>query len=599
VESRRLLKLLIVVLCLYLISFGTEPISTTDDQVMLASAMSFVKTGKLIAPTRFASATSSRVAFGMVAASGDVYSKYPPGYPLILAAFVLLAGPVARILGSLAAEIILCLPSIISLLLTAVLIWSSSLRLNQKPSTARLLVIAFCLGSFAWPYAGINFGEPFQMLCIACAAYGLLASVDDETSWHRYALAGGFALAFAVLTKASLGLFAPIFIAAALAAWYGRIPLRQIIFRGSLLAAPTVVASGYLLLTNTLLFGSPREFGYRQEAFSASKATAAFALTFSLEKGMLWFAPLTALCLWGGWRLAGTRHRWFALALMASSVTYFALIASWYGFEGGNCWGPRLLAPILPPLLLLSGAAVDTLRGHRIAWALVFAGMMLNLPGVIIHYQAFYIVARSSDPDYDRRDQLYSQLLGHLWLAGVEGSKGGLNAPQSNSPLWNRPPWIARHPDARPGPYTRMDQTIVNPWPLRAALSPPRQSRADFWYLRSLMEVAIVKFEDGDLQRSLQLMDEGLRIDPGYTPLTAAKGMVLLATRDLRHALGQFERALALDPDFELALYGKALCLEASGNRIEARRLYQRLLQRPLRSLKPADIQARLSRLSP
>jgi len=88
-DSKSFRRLLFCILILYLCGFSGEPISTIDDQVMLTSAMSLVKTGKLIVPERFAEKTATRKnMFARTAISGDVYSKYPPGYPLILAAFL-------------------------------------------------------------------------------------------------------------------------------------------------------------------------------------------------------------------------------------------------------------------------------------------------------------------------------------------------------------------------------------------------------------------------------------------------------------------------------------------------------------------------------
>ncbi|MFH1573320.1 MAG: hypothetical protein ABIG68_05015, partial [Acidobacteriota bacterium] len=387
-ERKHLRILLALILGAYLVSFSTEPITTIDSQVMLSSAMSLVKTGRLIAPTRFASGTPERQAFGMVAATGDVYSKYPPGYPVLLALLLLPARAAGTALGSLAAEVVLCLASVAALAFTALLLWRFARRMGFRAGTADLLFLGFALGSFAWPYAGDNFSEPLQMLCLTASLYCLVSARQNAVAWKGYTILGGAGLGYAILTKASLGLFAPVFVLAALSGWVGRIPFREAFWRAGVYSVPAWLASAYLLASNALLFGSPQEFGYGSEAFGSSFATAAFALTVSLEKGIFWFAPMTLLSAWGAVRLCRQGSRWIGLTLVVSCLAYSCLIASWYGFEGGNCWGPRLLAPVLPFLLLLSGAAMDAFRSPWPARLLVGLGIVVNLAGVMINYQA-------------------------------------------------------------------------------------------------------------------------------------------------------------------------------------------------------------------
>jgi hypothetical protein len=596
-DRQRFRRLLILIAVVYALTFGSEPVTNLDDQVMLASAMSLVKTGKLIAPERFAAPAMGRPTFGRIASTGEVFLKFPPGYPLVLAAFLLPARAAGLAFGSTAAEVILCLPSILVLLAAATLIWRTSLRLAYRPATGLCLAAGFALGSFAWPYAGINFSEPFQMLCVLAGFYCLLAAQQEEDHWKQYTVYGSLALGYAILTKASLVVFAAVLTLAALAAWSRRLPILAAFKRAVAFAAPSVIAGVYLLAINSLLFGNVTEFGYGMETFSAPFLVGLFGLTLSFERGVLWFAPLILLAPWGAIRLVHDKQRWPALALSSAAVLYLILISLWGGYQGGNCWGPRLLAPILPYVILLAGAAVNAAGITRVGWALVAAGILVNCLGVMVNYQSFYVAARSSNAKFPRRKAVYSQIPGHFWLLRVELTKPAWNAPEDQSPLWQKPPWIRQFPEAIPKAYNRADVPVLNPWPLRLKLPPGRMARADAWYLRSLLEVALIRWEAREYREALALGEEGLRIEPRYKAMAAALGMVHFSMGNLTRALYHYDLSLASDPDYELGLYGKGMALEAMRNYAAARSIYQRLLALPPKELNAEEIRSRLQRL--
>jgi 4-amino-4-deoxy-L-arabinose transferase-like glycosyltransferase len=585
---------------LYLCGLSGEPISTIDDQVMLTSAMSFVKTGKFIVPERFATKTIGTGTFGRTAVSGDVYAKYPPGYPLVLAAFLPASRVVGMALGSTAADVILCLPSILALIATIILLWRMCIRLGFSAAAAHVTAAGFALGSFAWPYAGINFSEPLQTLCITAAVYSLIAAFQDERHWKFYLLAGGGALGYGVLTKASLGLLVPILASGALWGWIwtSRLPIAGALMRSALFSLPSLAAAGYLLLVNALMFGNPQDFGYKGESFGTSAFSGLRELTFGWEKGLLWFVPLVVLAPLGAWKLRKHQMTWVVPSLGACCVVYFLLVALWGGFRGGNCWGPRLLMPELPILLLLAGAALDSTKMRVAGACLVAAGLAVNLLGVLIQYQSYYITLKSAIQKPDRRRVEYAQIPGHFWLLRVQLAKKSWNEPEEQVALWRRPPWIARNAEAIPAPYTRFESPILNPWWLRAFLKSPWQTRADRWYLRTLMEVAIIKYQTSDLKGAMDLMNEGLAMDPEYAPLVAAKGMIYYTARNLSRALAQFERSVAINPEYELGWYGRGLVMESLGNASLAVQSYQRLLKTSMRDMNREEIEQRLANLA-
>jgi tetratricopeptide (TPR) repeat protein len=226
-------------------------------------------------------------------------------------------------------------------------------------------------------------------------------------------------------------------------------------------------------------------------------------------------------------------------------------------------------------------------------WLLVAGGMVLNMLGALVEYQAFFGIAGHANVPYEQRDPLFSQISGHLWLLRVEGASLAAGKPATEMPLWKIPPWISRYPALVPTRYQR----ILNPWPLRLLAYGSGWERQEIWFLRVLLEVAIEKYEQKDYRGALTVLDKALAINPAYKRGVAAKGMVYLSAQDFPRALTYFQRSLDLDPQFELGLYGKGMVMEILGNIPEAKAAYRMLLTLPPESLDRGEIQARLARL--
>ena len=272
--------------------------------------------------------------------------------------------------------------------------WATSralLRLGAAPGWAAASGAGLVVATPLWGYAASDFGEPLQACCIALL---LLAAVElaDVPVSRRWQIAAGVAAGFAVLTKTLLLVaMAPLLACAVVG--------RRREERGPWLLISTFI--GILVLWSSLelarfgkLFG-----GYSGETFTYPFFTGLLRLTVLPNKGLFWYAPIVLLAPVGFVRLFH-RDAWLALACAASAVAPILAASAWWAWDGQAGWGPRLLVPALPPLVLLAGLAL-TVSGSavRLGGALALAlGAGVNALGALVPFPSVYALSSVVPP---------------------------------------------------------------------------------------------------------------------------------------------------------------------------------------------------------
>ncbi len=154
-----------------------------------------------------------------------------------------------------------------------------------------------------------------------------------------------------------------------------------------------------VLVHNALRFGDPLSTGYAGEGFSTPLWRGVAGLLLSPGKGIWLYAPplLLSAVLWPRFRQVQPALAIFLALAWAVALPFYG---SWWAWDGGWAWGPRLLVPLLPlsclPLLTLPAE-------RRWVWAAaltIVSGGLINLLGVLTNPVTHYarLAARHTDP---------------------------------------------------------------------------------------------------------------------------------------------------------------------------------------------------------
>jgi hypothetical protein len=336
------------------------------------------------------------------------------------------------------------------------------------------LVLGGLLGgaTFFSHYGATLLSEPLAAAALTFAAAAALRARATGSRWA--AAASGAAAGLALLTKvAHLVAVAPLGVWLAWALWRDaqacgaqRTRRRAVAVRLVLLwlGFAGLFAAG-VAVYNVARFGSPFETGYGGEAtrFTTPPWVGLAGLLFSPGKGLFWYAPPLLLAL-AGWRALARRRRDVGAVALAVILGPLWVAATFYQWHGGGSWGPRLLLPVLPILLLGAGVPVErALAGSRFAAAAVAGAAAAGA----------LVVALATLVPFDR------------YFAEVAGRDGRLGTDRFRRMIWSvsdspLPVHLRQSPDA--GRTTA--RLLLGLEPLPGPLDKGRRDLPDFAFVR-------------------------------------------------------------------------------------------------------------------
>lgn len=353
---------------------------------------------------------------------GQLYSKYGLGQSLLAAPLCWLA---ARIpwLGN--AQTVMLL-NLFLVPISCVVLFFFALRLGYSAGAALAGALICGLCTPFGIYAKFFFSEPLVGLSLLLAAY-LLLRYRKGRSW-KWALASGAALGWLALTKVANAVAVPLFVL------YGFWPhgmgngeWRKGLRDFSFFILPIAISLAATGLYNYLRFGDALSTGYQTVSFSTPLLKGVYGLLFSPGKGLFVYAPIllgALLAFPAFWR----RHRAEAMLTVALFVLYCAMYGKWYAWRGGvTNWGPRLIVPVIPFLVLALLPALEFMSEKNLC-KVALGGLSLlsaafQAEGAALAPVLYETRMKEITPDWVSTlvyDPRYSPLVGYLPLLRPE-----------------------------------------------------------------------------------------------------------------------------------------------------------------------------------
>ena len=380
--DRRPYALLFLLICLIYLGTLSDKVFDwiSDGQVMFDTAVSLHEFGELgISPEMVDRNTG-------VSGSTDYYGKYGLGLSIVEQVPLLVVPTLEKILGGGKSNVLFALMNMIITALTALVVALCLTDLGFRLRTGALAAIGFAFGTPAWPYTSYDFSEPLQALCLVVAFWLILRATKRHPSLPYSLTLAGFALGYGVFTKALLLILIPIY---GLYLWMrleGSSRQRRRAFGWFVL--PLLVWGAAIAALNLHRFGSIFEFGYGGETtrFTTPLLTGLYGLLLSPTKGLAFYAPLTILVPWSWWKMRKSHHRELVFLILIF-VLHVGTNSKWWSWEGGMSWGPRLLMPIIPLLVISASILLESARWSLPAFGIcAVAGIVVNLLGVLMNF---------------------------------------------------------------------------------------------------------------------------------------------------------------------------------------------------------------------
>jgi hypothetical protein len=336
------------------------------------------------------------------AKDGRYYSAYPVAQSLLLTPlYVPLAlAPAART-WPVSTEILVAriMEKLIASVIASASVACLFLLLRRVSSERRALLLAavYAFATNTWSTSSQALWQHgASQLTIVVSLLCLGRFLEDQSRWRAAAGAGLFAALSLAMRPTDLLFFAA---SVAVVSCRARRPSLVASYAGF-----GTLIGGSLALYNLRMFGDLR--GWYTQPVDGPFWSSLAGLTVSPSHGLFVYSPVLLFSLAGAyfcWRAGSGPERVLLPIALLFTVSHVALCAHWHNWWGGDCYGPRLLADVLPCLILLLAAALGWVARHRLLKGAFAATLACSVGVQFIGAFCFPLGFRSPEPLWDWR----------------------------------------------------------------------------------------------------------------------------------------------------------------------------------------------------
>ncbi len=330
--------------------------------------------------------------FGEKTTSGICYSRFGILLPLVITPFYLLD-------KLFQVNFFVYLTNCVITAVLSVLIFNYLLKLNFSAKMSLVGTLIFSFATFVVFYTKTLFSEPLLTLLMYSSTYCLLFC-------RKFFLSGILMLA-ACLTKASASVgFIPLF----LLSYKTKTSLKQIVILILFVGISVVSYGSY----NYYRFSNIFQTGYAKISFQPALLKSASFYLFSPGASVFIFQPVLIMSLVGLRFFKKNNHKSF-YALVLLVVLYSTVIITYSRSREDWAWGPRLLYPIIPFLVI---SLIFYLKSIKIKFlknvfaVLLILSLFIQLSVIVISYHRFFSFTthKYGDAGYKRIYENYDSL---------------------------------------------------------------------------------------------------------------------------------------------------------------------------------------------
>jgi len=376
---------------------------------------------------------------------GRFYAKYPIAWSLVLTPgqyveWVVSSSSIPITDKELYIRLVKGITPALTGALSVLFLFLTIVTLGYGRRVSLVATTAFHFATCALPYLRSTYSEVLLIAAVNLAFLGL--AVLEKRPRARSAFLLGLSCGILMLSKPTLFPVSAVVLlcGASIVILSGSGILRQAAITLFGLAGPVAVALSY----NYLRFGEmlTLDYGYYPVPLGLDHPLpdGLFGLLLSPGRGLFWYAPVVLLS------LAGIRYvRRGALSVTitaaAASLSILLLHSMYTIWHGAEQWGPRFLVPMVGPLAIMAApylarTAAGSHARRTLPALLVAVGLVVNVPGVLIHHMSFFktvpykpyselrLDANGMTDGPVEKDNLYltnyvpmfSPIRGHWWL---------------------------------------------------------------------------------------------------------------------------------------------------------------------------------------